>query len=150
MRLPLLLQLHPSRHLAMLLIASHAAASGGVFILDVPLWLLVGLQGLIAGSLGWHWRCAGAQKRLAWIRLGKKGDLACGLADGSSPKVNLLPGTVWRHLVVLRYRLEQEDGSWSRARATVILSDGIEGSDSFRQLRVWMGWRARFSDDGVF
>jgi toxin CptA len=64
--------------------------------------------------------------------------------------VQLLPGTCWRHLVVLRYRLELEDGNWSRPRAVCLLVDSLPDEASFRQLRVWLGWRARFRDDGVF
>lgn len=149
MRLPLLLQLQPSRRLATLLVALHAAASGGVFILGWNIRATLGLLVLLLISLVvalWrHYR-----RHPAWIRLGQKGDLAWGQGEKESPLLQLLPGTCWRHLVVLRYRLELEDGSWSRPRAVCLLADSLADEASFRQLRVWLGWRARFRDDGVF
>lgn len=149
MRLPLLLQLHPSRRLAMLLLALHAAASGGVFILDWGFWATLGLLALLPVSLAFTlWRHY--RRHPAWIRLGQKGDLACGQGEKESPRVQLLPGTCWRHLAVLRYRLELEDGTWSRPRALCLLEDSLADKDGFRQLRVWLGWRARFRDDGIF
>lgn len=149
MRLPLLLQLQPSRRLAMLLVALHAAASGGVFILGWNFRATLGLLALLLVSLVFTlWRHHG--RHPAWIRLGQKGDLAWGQGERESPRVQLLAGTCWRHLVVLRYRLELEDGNWSRSHAVCLLADSLADEASFRQLRVWLGWRAKFRDDGVF
>ena len=53
MRLPLLLQLQPSRRLAMLFVALHAAASGGVFILSWNIWATLGLLALLLVVLAW-------------------------------------------------------------------------------------------------
>lgn len=150
MGLPLRLQLQPSRRLCLLQSLVHAAASGGVFISPLPLPLQLFIAGLLAFSLGRSWKDGGRPADLDWIRLGKKGELACGLVDGRTPVARILPGTVWRHLVVLRYRTKSSDGRWSLPRARVILVDSLAGEEEFRQLRVWLGWRARVRDDGFF
>ena len=149
MRLPLLLQLQPSRRLAMLFVALHAAASGGVFILGWNIWATLGLLALLLVSLAFTLR-RHYGRHPAWVRLGQKGELAWGQGEKESPRLRLLPGTCWRHLVVLRYRLEQEDGTWSRPHAVCLLADSLADEASFRQLRVWLGWRAKFRDDGIF
>jgi len=145
MGLPLRLQLRPSRRLARLSFAMHAAASGGVFIAAMPLLLKAILGALILLSFLFQQRRFRSSRCLQWLRLGKKGEVACGLVDGSSPGIVLLPGTVWPGVVVLRYQLDDESGAWCLPRARVILKDSLDSPESFRRLRVWLEWRARFS-----
>lgn len=147
MGLPLRLQLRPSRRLARLSFAMHAAALGGVFIASMPL-LAKGVLGAgILLSLLVQQRRLHSSRGLQWLRLGKKGEVACGLVDGASPGIVLLPGAVWPGAVVLRYRLDDEPDAWRLPRGRVILGDSLDSPESFRRLRVWLKWRARFSGD---
>jgi len=153
MGLPLRLQLQPSRRMALLLSACYAAFLGGVFICAWPWWLRLLLLLAVLGSWGFQLRQCRQLHGLCWLRLGRKGELVCGMADGEGRAVRLLPGTVWPLLVVLRFQLEKADGGgdgWERSRSLVLMADSVGGEEVFRQLRVWLRWRARFNPDGIF
>ena len=141
MQLPVRLGLHPSRRLASILVVSHAAALGGVFILSWPIVWRVLLALFVLISAVFELRRQGLPGAIAWLRLGAKGELEFGTRDrdedGWRARV-LSSTTVWPWMVVLRYRPE----NGGRIGAIVILADSMENSEAFRQLRVWLRWRA--------
>lgn len=145
--MPIHLQLHPSRRLAWFLFASHAATLGGVFFLSWAMgWRLL-LAGLVLLSLYLELRRQRAYGALAWLRLGAQGSLEYGIVgnEGEERTARVLSSTtVWRGMVVLRYRPE-EGGAIGSA---VILPDSMADAESFRQLRVWLCWRAEGSPPG--
>ncbi|MDE2584684.1 MAG: hypothetical protein KGN39_04740 [Betaproteobacteria bacterium] len=141
MQLPVRLGLHPSRRLASILVASHAAALGGVFILSWPIVWRILLALFVVLSAVFELRRQKLPGAVAWLRLGTKGELECGTRDGDEEgwRARVLSSTtVWPWIVVLRYRPE----SGGRIGAIVILADSMENAEAFRQLRVWLRWRA--------
>jgi len=129
---PLSLSLRPSRRLALYLAAAHVVAAGAVLASALPAWLTALLVGLVGASLA-------RQRRpmpVAGLVLRGEGRIDTVAADGATAEAAIHPHTlVLAGLVVLLYR------QGGRLRALTLLSDSLD-AEEFRQLRVWLRWRA--------
>ena len=129
---PLSLSLKPSRRLLAVQLGAHLIAAFAVLLSATPGWLAALL--LVAVGLS--------------VSLLRKSTLPSGLilhadgrcegvgADNAAHEVVVLPQTVvlsW--LVVLLHRQQ------GRTRAWVLAGDSLD-ADDFRQLRLWLRWRA--------
>ncbi|MCF8198407.1 MAG: hypothetical protein K9J42_06550 [Sulfuritalea sp.] len=126
------ISLKPSRRLFLILIFAHIAALGAILAATLPSWLTAGLLVAVGASLASMRRL----QAVAGLTLHGDGRLETVGIDGTASEAFVQPQTVvWWFLVVLLYR---QDG---RLRSTVLLADSFD-SDDFRQLRIWLRWRA--------
>lgn len=134
------LRLGSSHRLAVLLIAAHLLAAGGVIAsrLDGVVCALLLLS--LAGSLAFHLR------RHAWradpralVAISLSDSLACEAEERSGNRIaGSVLGTsfVAPWLVVINLKVERR----RLARAIVVMPDALD-RESFRALRVWLRWR---------
>lgn len=129
------LALRPSRCLANLLLASHAAFLGGVFFLSWPIALRLALAVVLLASLRYQLKAHDGATAMNSLRLGQGGGLECGFENGRwVPAKVLARTTVLPWLVVLRLELAGQG-----RRSAVVLPDSLPAQD-FRRLRVWLRW----------
>lgn len=127
--------LKPSRRLLWGLTLAHIVALGSVLAATLPSWLTAFLLLAVGASLA-RLRRVRAVKGLT---LHGDGRLEIVGADGTAGEALIQPHTVvWSFMVVLLYR---QDG---RLRSIVLLGDSFDPGD-FRQLRIWLRWRASAS-----
>ena len=127
----------PSRYLAVMLGAAHAACLAVLPLLALPLWAGSLLAVLLSFSLFYHlWRDA-------WLRAPdscsalvlKENDAVLVLRDGRLQHGRVVHGMVTPLLTVLSFLPR---GS-RVARGLVVLPDGMS-PEAYRQLRVWLRW----------
>ena len=139
MQFPLLLELHRSRRLDFLLVAFHLAAALSLLVALWPrddliyryplLALLLALVGLSA------WRAL-RRKDIDRLKLDAEGVLFVARGGGKSQRAAVLSdSTVFRHLAVLRLRIEGE----ARVRNVALLPDQMS-AEQFRQLNLCLRW----------
>ncbi len=144
MRFPVTVVIKPSRRLRVALVFVHALAAFALAVAAIPpVAALAGVL-LIATSL------VGACRLPPPLvyRLGDDGALDRLDADGEPSRLEILPGGwVVGWLAAIRVR---EAGGRDRRRMTtlLVLSDSLAPS-AFRALRLWLRWRAKFSQRGV-
>ncbi len=129
---PLTVTLKPSRRLLVIQSAAHLIAGLSVLVATIPPWLAVLLLLGLGASLA-HMR---KSSDISALVLRGDGRLEKVGADGTAKELGLHPHTtVLPFLIVLLYREEGRSGS------LVLLVDSMS-DDDFRQIRVWLRWRA--------
>jgi len=129
---PLSLSLRPSRRLALALSVAHVVAAAAVLASALPAWLAALLVVLIGASLAYQRR----PLPVASLVLRGEGRIETVDAGGATAEAAIHPHTlVLAWIVVLLYRQR------GRLSALTLLSDSLDPED-FRQLRVWLRWRA--------
>lgn len=137
MQLPIAVPLKASRLLAALLAAAHGVAAGAVLSTTLPWPLRMLLLALLAVALPWS-ILRQQRQPIARLHLGSKGEIEVEPKVGARGTAALLPGTlVLPGLVLLALHWD------GRRHALVILPDAM-APDAYRQLRVWLKWRASF------
>jgi len=142
---PITIGLHRSRFLDVFIIlcALLASSAGLAFVRSTPILaaILCAIFLLIALAL---WRL---RPRVSALRLEQSGDISLCRTHGDQFHVaELLPGaTVHPWLTVLRLKTDSE-----AAQTLMLTVDSLKAAD-FRRLRVFLRWRANFSEmnDGV-
>lgn len=134
--------LQPSRRLAALLIAAHAAASGLLLMLPVPAEVLVGTLLLVLASAGHsvarHALLRG-RRAITTLVFSDHRQVNVGFRDGTRHAGRILgSSTVGATLTVLNIALEAR----RLPRHVVLLGDSLDAGD-FRRLRVWLRWGPR-------
>jgi hypothetical protein len=128
----------PSRRLIGWLWSVHAAAAMAACVLPVPPAAVIGLLGLVAGSLyrshGLHGALT-AREAITGFVLDEDGDWYLTTAEQSVLKARLLPGSVVHpRLIVLTFAVDGR-GRWDGRRSVVLVPDGGDPR-SLRKLRV--------------
>lgn len=136
------LVLRPSRRLAALLIAAHAAASGLLLMLPVPAGVLAGTLLLVLVSAGYsiarHALLRG-RRAITTLVFSDREQVSVGYRDGTRHAGRILgSSTVGATLTVLNIALEAR----RLPRHVVLLGDSLDAVD-FRRLRVWLRWGPR-------
>lgn len=129
----LVLDVRPSRYLALATAGIHLSASTGVLLADLPgLWRVGLLAVIIAGYVVTNrkvgksvLRCDLDEGLAEWV-----GDEWLGVVLSSETMI-------WPWLVVLRYR-----PALANKQVTKIILPDCLGKDDFRWLRVWLRWRS--------
>lgn len=138
MHFPLHIELRRSRLLSFLTVWVHLVAGGCVWVLPWPAALRGGVLAILALS-GWH---ALRRSVVVGLRLSEDGELAFLSTAGDRIAVSVRPDTVvFSQLIVLRAR-DEVQGS---LRTLVVLPDSMS-VEQFRQLRLWLRWRADASE----
>ena len=136
------IELRPSRCLAALMIAAHAAAAPTLLPIEVPVWIKVALAGAIAASLAhslWRYALLRGPRAITAIELEADGIVAVLTIGDVVHRARVLGTTyVSPMLTVLNLRLP---GEWL-TRHALCLPDNVD-PEAFRQLRVWLRWRYR-------
>lgn len=135
MRLPLSLPLQPSRCLAGVLISVHWVAGGATLLTALPWAVRIALLGMVV----WSWWGMARQpwRSVCKLHLGARGDLEIETKVGARGTALIEPSTaLFPWLIVLVLRQEE------RRMVLPICMDAV-GGDGYRQLRLWLGWRAR-------
>lgn len=138
--------LRPSAILSAALVASHAAALGGLLASALPGWAVA----CAAAGLGISfWRgmrrhvLLRAPCSVVGLRLRDDGTLNADFRDGSSRLAGVHPAS--SVLGFLTVALLSEPGRrWARP---VVVAGDSANPDDLRRLRVWLRFRARLSDD---
>lgn len=129
---PLSLSLRPSRRLLLIQSIAHLAAAAAVLAATLPAGMAALLLLLIGASLARLRRAAQVDR----LNLLGDGRLEIVSPGGTPIEAIIHPHTlVLSFLVVLRYR---QQGRW---QSLTLLSDSLAAED-FRQLRLWLRWRA--------
>ncbi|MDP2134149.1 MAG: hypothetical protein Q8J99_11105 [Sulfuritalea sp.] len=129
---PLSISLKPSRRLLLVQALAHLAAAAAVLASHIPSWTAALLLLLVGASLA-HGRRPPAVTALV---LRGDGRLETVGADGTASEAAVHSHTlVLAFLVVLLYRQQ------GRLRALTLFADSLSAED-FRQLRLWLRWRA--------
>lgn len=124
----------PSRRLLMIEWAAHLFLVPAVLVAAMPVWIAASLAGVIGVSLVRVHKHLCARRGV--LRLHADGRLEKLGADGTPIVWQVHPSTtVLPFLVVLLYRQQ------GHTRSLVLLGDSCAGDD-FRQLRLWLRWRA--------
>lgn len=135
MHLPLTLPLGDSKRLAALLSLAHLFAAGALLATAIPWAIRLVLLAAVAFSA-----FRSVVRRHASVRalhLGARGELAVETKLGARVTASVDPDTMlFPGLVVLVVR---QDGQ----RLVLPLMADAVGTDGFRQLRIWLRWRAR-------
>jgi toxin CptA len=137
--------LKPSRFLAAVLVAAHAAAAVTLLPLALPAWVKLLIALCIAGSL------CHALWRHAWLRsavsvtaieLHEGGAAGVEMRDGGCREARVLRTTyVSAALCVVNLQIPGA----VFARHAIVVSDNVD-AESFRRLRVWLRWACRSKD----
>jgi hypothetical protein len=139
MKLPLTLQLKPSRIYLIVLMSGHALAGVAVCLLGWPWPACAAVLLLLALSLLRVWRQASSAAYA--IQLRSDGKLELLRADASSVQAEIAGDSlVLPWLVVLHLHSE------TRIRPLVIWPDSLSGADDHRQLRIWLKWCATLAE----
>ncbi len=134
MRLPVTLQLQPSRRLSAALVLAHAAVFGGLLATGIPLAAKLVAALALTGSLLLSLRKV-RRPPFAALSLRADGQLDALSEDGSSATLRVLSDTtVLPWLVVLRLRGEEG------VVALALPPDAVAGGH--RELRLWLRWKA--------
>jgi hypothetical protein len=129
---PIPVVLKPSQRLLAIQSLAHLVATGAVLAANLPAWLAVVCLLLVGASLARMRR----PLQVSALVLGGDGSIEKVGADGTASKAVVHPHTlVLSFLVVLLYRSEGRLGSLT------LLGDSL-ADDDFRQLRLWLRWRA--------
>jgi len=142
MQLPLTLQLHPSRRLALLLIAAHGATLAAVALIDLPIWfkslLMIGIVlSLVIALVKIH-----GPRQIIRLTLRSDGLLEVGRLNEQSEQSSTLRvhphSTVTSLLTVVLF----ENGKRrKRLEALTLLPDALNSED-YRRLCLWLRWQA--------
>ena len=131
----LFVPIRPSRRLLLILCSAHIAAAVAVLAAALPSWLMAALLTAIGISLANLRRMSPA----SGLVLRGDGQLEIVGADGTASAALLHSHTlVLSFLVVLLFRQS------GRLRSITLLADSLVVED-FRQLRLWLRWRATAS-----
>lgn len=136
MQFPVTLQFKPSRRLRAALVFAHALALLSVVLLSsayaspFPIFLA---PPILIGSLVWTWRTVEAPV----LVLKQDGSLQWCVAGTEGLQGQLVGGTVFSWLVVLRIRLE--GSAKGQIKVLIALADSLSAND-FRRLQVWLRW----------
>lgn len=137
MKLPLTIQLRISRHLLTLLVLAHAVALGAILPLMLPWPWRLALIVLVLISLA-HSLVSQYRQPVAGLHLGSRGELEIETKVGARETATIMPQTVvLSNMVLLRLRRNA-----AKTSSLTLLPDAI-GATSFRQLSLWLKWRAR-------
>lgn len=129
---PLSLSITSSRRLRWIQWLAHGVAAAAVLAAAVPPWLMAVLLLSVIASLAHRRRPAPVKGLL----LNGEGGLEIVDAGGAATPATVHPHTlVLSFLVVLLYR------SQGRLHSVTLLADSLAAED-FRQLRLWLRWRA--------
>lgn len=134
MRLPLRLQLNPSRSYFAFLAGGHILAGVAVCFLPAPGVLRAALILLLAMLLLRQWHAH--SRRLSELLLRADGRLEVSCAAEVVLARVTEESVVWPWLVILHVDLEA-----GGRRSWVLFPDGLE-SGQHRQLRLWLRWRS--------
>jgi toxin CptA len=136
---PLQVDLQPSPHLAVILLAASICAACMLLLVPVPWWIkLAGVSIIGVATVRQLRRHAWRSADYAWVRLqwSAENGWQAWRAHGEVVKITLLPDSmVHSALVVLRFRCEGQ--RWPEA--IVLLADGAE-HEALRRLRVQLRW----------
>jgi hypothetical protein len=136
MQFPVTLQFKPSRRLRAALVFAHALALLAVVLLSadyVTLFLIFPAVPILIGSLIWTWRTV----ETPFLILKQDGLLQWRTVGSEDCPGQLLGGTVFSWLVVIRIRLESAGSG--RTKVLIALADSLSPND-FRRLQVWLRW----------
>lgn len=131
-------QLHPSRYLAVVLLAAHGAAYAALLPLTLPVWAKAALAPVLLFSLVYHLRRdAWLSAPSATVALLLQGDQIVLTTRAGAE----LAGTVSRNSLVMPVLtvLNILPQGARFARSVIILPDSLD-AESFRQLRVGLKW----------
>lgn len=132
---PLVLELVPSRGVAVALAGLHAGAAGLLVVLSIP--VVVMLLGGVALMTGFYvaWRTS---RRLRELAVDSEGEWTIRLYGDSDPRPCVpTPHLITESLVLLSARVEGR--RWPLAAA--VAADGLE-PDAFRRLRARLRFRS--------
>jgi toxin CptA len=139
--------LRPSAILSAALVASHAAALGGLLASALPGWAMACAATGLGISL-WHGMRRHAVLRsprsVVGLRLRDDGTVNLDFRDGSSRLARVHPAS--SVLGFLTVALLNEPGR--RWATPVVIAGDSADPDDLRRLRVWMRFRVRFSAEG--
>jgi hypothetical protein len=139
MKLPLTIQLRISRHLLTLLVLAHGVAIGAILPLMLPWPWRLALLGLVVISLA-HCLLGQYRQPFASLHLGAQGDLEIETKVGARETAAIMPQTsVMSNMIILCLR----QGA-VRTLTVALLPDAV-GATAFRQLSLWLKWRARLA-----
>lgn len=136
MDLPLTIPLRVSRRLVILLVAAHLLAIVAILPLTLAWPLRLAMIGLVVVSLVYY---LGRQRRLSItaLHLGALGELEFATKVGAGETAAILPQTtVLSSVIVLRLRK-------SGQLLTLPLLPDSTGAMAYRQLCLWLKWRAK-------
>ena len=133
-------KLRPSWTLAAILAVAHGAAIAAVVVVEMPLWITFVAIAALFANLVIELRHALLRMPDSVVALEVNSDdaLAVQLRRGGWRECEVLGSTyVVSFLVILNVR----ESVSRKARRIVILPDSID-PENFRQLRVWLRWKA--------
>ena len=133
---PLAITLHPSRQLAIVLLLAHAGALAVVFAIVFPVWIKPILLLAIVVSMGLSLRRLHGPQRIVRLKLRNDGLLEYFRRNEETGEARIHPHatvTPWMSILLLR--------QGRRSEALIVLPDALSSED-FRQLRLWLRWRA--------
>ncbi len=137
MKLPLTIPLRISRRLLGLLVVAHLLAIGAILPLMLSWPWRLALIGLVLVSLV-HSLAGQYRQPVAALHLGAQGELEIETIVGARETATILPQTaVLSNLVILRLRRD------AAVTASLALLPDAVGATAFRQLSLWLRWRAR-------
>ncbi|MGH8750890.1 MAG: protein YgfX [Burkholderiales bacterium] len=132
--------LKPSKHLLLLLIATHAAAVIIIWLVQLPGWLQAAATLVLCLSLFFYskrYAMLSALNSIIGIEIREERVCIIQTRDGKYLDCIILPtSTVYSWLTVLNLMQRDE----RVLRHVVIFPDAIATED-FRQLRVWLRWK---------
>jgi toxin CptA len=135
MRLPLRLQLKPSRCYFLFLASGHILAGVAVCLLPLPMLVRASAVLLLPMLMLCYWRGRSGWMPSLLLRSDGKLELE---QRGESVLAEVGTSTVvWPGLIVLHLQVEE-----GRQKPLVLFPDGLAGIDDHRNLRVWLRWRA--------
>lgn len=138
MNLPLTIPLRVSRRLVILLVVAHLLAIVAILSLMLSLPLRLAMIGLVVVSLVYF---IDRQRRLSItaLHLGALGELEFDSKVGAGETATILPQTtVLSRVIVLHLRKNGQ-------RLTLPLLPDSTGETAYRQLSLWLKWRAKLN-----
>ena len=133
------ISIKPSRRLALVLCAAHAAAAGAVLIVEFPIWLKIVLVPIIGASCGVYLYGSAllrSSRAVVGLEISDDGALSFQTRRGEWREGRLLGSSfVSPYLTILNIGTE---GKFF-ARHVVIMPDCVDAED-FRRLRVRLRW----------
>ncbi len=133
--------LAPSRRLAVILVAGHAAVAVLLLLLDVAIGWKAAALALVSASLWFELRVILhiSARAVTALQIAADGRFSIRLRSGTWRVCEVLGSTtVTAPLTVLNLRPEGA----RRIRSVVILADSM-AADDFRRLRTWLRWRTQ-------
>jgi toxin CptA len=135
------ISLAPSARLVQVLCAAHLSAACLIIISGVPIALSAAATAALGVSLGFYLRRMAllrSPQSVVAMEIGDDGKIAFQTRDGRWRAASLRQScfvSPWLTIV----NLNPENARWSRN--VVIMPDSLR-EDEFRQLRVWLRWKA--------